>query len=73
MRTMPTNTRRRTPLPSHLVRKISVEAPADPRSVRKVLLGEPVAIMTRERIVKALREHGLEHLVPQQPMARGEK
>jgi hypothetical protein len=70
---MPTRTRRRTPLPSHLVRKISVEAPADPRSVRKVLLGEPVAIMTRERIVRALREHGLKQLVPLQPAAEVER
>jgi hypothetical protein len=43
----------------------AVDAPADPRSVRKLLLGEPVAPMTRERIVKALRKHGLEQLVPQ--------
>ena len=63
---MPTHNRRRTPLGAHLVRTICVEGHADPRSVRKVLLGEPVSIMTRERILRALQERGLEHLVQEE-------
>lgn len=60
---MTSKSTRRTPLAAHLVRAVAVAAPADPRSVRKVLLGEPVAVMTRERIVRALRERGLDHLM----------
>jgi hypothetical protein len=55
---------RKTPLAAHLVRKVSVLAPADPRSIRKLLLGEPLSPMATERIQRALRELGLEHLVP---------
>lgn len=55
---------RKIPLAAHLVRKVSVLAPADPRSIRRLLLGEPLAPMTEERIRRALREIGLEHLVP---------
>ena len=55
----------KTPLPTHLVLKVSAEAPADPRTVRKLLRGEYVSPMPRERIVRALKERGLEHLVPQ--------
>jgi len=58
--------KRRTPLPAHLVLKVAVEASADPRSVRKLLRGEPLAALTSERILRALRERGLDHLVPHQ-------
>jgi len=57
-------TQRRVPLAAHLVRKVSVEAPADPRSIRKLLLGEPLSPMTAERIRRALDQLGLAHLVP---------
>lgn len=60
----PTAANRRTPLAAHLVRKVCVEAPADPRSVRKLLLGEPLSPMTADRIRRALIEQGLGHLVP---------
>ena len=60
---MPITSRRRTPLAAHLLRAISVEAPADPRTVRKVLLGEQVSPMARERVVAALKARGLGHLV----------
>lgn len=56
--------RRKTPLAAHLMRVVSVEAAADPRTVRKVLLGEPVAPLARERVVRALEACGLMHLVP---------
>ena len=54
---------RKTPLAAHLVRKVSVEAPADPRSIRKLLRGEPLSPMTAERIRRALAELGLAHLL----------
>jgi hypothetical protein len=55
---------RKTPLAAHLVRKVSVAAPADPRSIRKLLRGEPLSPMTAERIRRALEDLGLAHLVP---------
>lgn len=61
--------KRRAKLPASLLRKASVLAPADPRSIRKLLRGEPLAPMTAERIVRALREMGLQHLVPSEPGA----
>ena len=60
----------RTPLATHLVLKVSAAAPADPRTVRKLLRGALVSPMVRERIVRALHEMGLDHLVPQ-ARARG--
>lgn len=61
---MPDKTNRRTPLAAHLVRAVSVEAPADPRTVRKVLLGEPVSPLAHDRVLRALKACGLLHLVP---------
>lgn len=61
---MSTATQRKMPLSAHLVRKVSVEAPADPRSVRKLFLGEPLSPMTADRIRRALRVLGLDHLAP---------
>jgi len=60
---MPRTMRHKTPLAAHLVRAVSVEAPADPRTVRKVLLGEPVSPLARDRILRALEARGLSHLV----------
>ena len=60
-----TNATNRKPLLSaHLLRKVAVEAPADPRSICKLLRGEPLALMTAERIQRALEARGLAHLVP---------
>jgi hypothetical protein len=63
-------TNRKTPLPAHLLREVSVAAPADPRSVSRVLLGERVAPLVRERILRALEARGLRHLVPLEGAAR---
>ncbi|HEU4406249.1 MAG TPA: hypothetical protein VFS43_13375 [Polyangiaceae bacterium] len=41
-----------TTLSPHDVRQIAVEAEADPRTVRKVLRGEPVTKGTAERRIK---------------------
>ena len=63
--------RQPTPLPTHRVNKVSADAPADPRTVRKLLRGEYVSPMVRERIVRALRENGLEHLAQESPAEVG--
>jgi hypothetical protein len=54
---------RRNTLGAHLTRCIAAEAPADPRSIEKLLRGEPVAPICRERIMRALEARGLAHLV----------
>lgn len=56
---------RKAKLPAALLRKASVLAPADPRTIRKVLRGEPVSPMAAERVMRALRRMGLSHLVPE--------
>ena len=61
---MPSTTRHRAILPAHLVRKVCDDAYADPRSLRKLLAGRPLALMTRARLLRALEERGLVHLVP---------
>ena len=61
--------KRKTPLAAHLVRAVAVEAPADPRTVRKVLLGEVVSPMTHDRVLHALEARGLLHLVPSREKA----
>lgn len=55
--------RRKTPLAAHLMRAVSVEAAADPRTVSKVLRGEIVAPLAHERVLRALKARGLLHLV----------
>jgi hypothetical protein len=60
---MPEIVKRKTPLPAHLIRVVSVEATADPRTVRKVLLGRPVSPLARDRVLRALETRGLLHLV----------
>ena len=69
---MTDTTKRKAKLPAHLLRAVSAEALADPRSVQKLLRGDPVSPMTRERIERALRERGLDHLLPTVP-AEGEQ
>lgn len=61
--TMQHTKRRNSPLGAHLTRRVAVEAPADPRTVRKVLLGHPVSPMAKERVLRVLSARGLEHLV----------
>lgn len=51
-------------LPAHQLRRVAVEAGCDPRSVVKMLAGEAVQPLLRERVTRALEAHGLGHLVP---------
>jgi hypothetical protein len=62
---MPSKSKRKLPIGAHVVCTLSVEAPADPRTIHKLFRGEPLAPMTRERILRAVRARGLEHLVPE--------
>lgn len=48
------------PIPeAHVIRRLAVEASADPRTVLRVLQGAPVRGAVRERIDRVLRAHGL--------------
>ncbi len=49
------------------LRRIAVLASADPRTVRRALLGEPVQPMILDRIVRAMKDAGLEHMLPPNP------
>ncbi len=60
---MPDIVKRKTLLPAHLIRAVSVEALADPRTVKKVLRGEQVSPLAHERVLRALEARGLLHLV----------
>jgi len=51
-------------LAPHVEREVSVKASVDPRTVRRVLNGEPTLAMPRGRVIKALRELGLDQYVP---------
>ncbi len=46
-------------LSRHQELEVAVKASADPRTVRKVVAGEPVRGVARERVERALREMGL--------------
>jgi hypothetical protein len=67
---MRTTVKRKTPLAAHLLRAVAVEAPADPRTIRRVLLGEPVSPLAKERVLRALDARGLLHLVPNHDSSR---
>ncbi len=54
---MSTLSKRRLPL--HQEREVAVAASVDPRTVRRVMAGEPVRIMARERVERALRKLGI--------------
>jgi DNA-binding LacI/PurR family transcriptional regulator len=41
------------------IRRIAVEADADPRTVKRVIRDQPVQRMTADRITRALRKLGL--------------
>ena len=51
-------------LPQHILRAVSVESGADPKSVQRVVSGEPTRALTRTRIVAALEKMGLGAWVP---------
>lgn len=53
-------------LPAHTLRALSVAAECDPRTVARVVAGAPTKGVRRERVERALREAGLEHLVAHQ-------
>ncbi len=49
-------------LTAHEIRQVSVTAACDPRSVVALVEGRATRALTRLRIVRALRELGLEHV-----------
>lgn len=56
--------KRSLPISAHTLRELAVSAPADPRTIRRLLLGKPTAAMARARIEAALRNAGLAGLIP---------
>jgi DNA-binding LacI/PurR family transcriptional regulator len=46
------------------VRRIAAAAEADIKTVKRVLLGQPTKATPRERVERAIRSLGLEHLLP---------
>ncbi len=51
-------------LSPHELRALSVEAQTDPRTVAKVLRGEPVRALPRDRVLAVLKRRGLLSLIP---------
>jgi hypothetical protein len=51
-------------LPAHLLRRISVDAGVDPRTVRRVVSGKPTKGLQRERVERALTLAGLANFLP---------
>jgi hypothetical protein len=47
-----------------IARKVAVHSGADPRTVKRVVAGEKVNPLTRERIVAAMKDLGLDGLLP---------
>lgn len=45
--------------PAHIIRRISVRASVDPRTVERAIRGERVQPMTLERIARAMATEGL--------------
>lgn len=62
---------RAEPVPAHLLRRISVEADVDPRTVARVIAGSPTRGIQRERIERACRAAGIE--LPARRPAKGER
>lgn len=52
-------------LPAHVRRTISATAEADPRTIDRLLQGKPVMPMTRQRILRAMRQLGFSELADQ--------
>lgn len=53
-----------TRMPRHLERAVAVAASVDPRTVRSVLDGRATRPMPRERIVRVIRDLGLQRYLP---------
>lgn len=53
-------------LSPHKLRALSVESQTDPRTVAKVLRGEPVRALPRDRVVAVLQKHGISVPVAQE-------
>jgi hypothetical protein len=51
-------------------RELALAALVDDRSLERFIHGEPIRHLTRERIMRALRERGLEHLLPAEGVTR---
>jgi len=51
-------------MPESVKRRVAVDSRTDPRTVAKLLAGKPIRPMTRERIVDAMRDLRLLHLLP---------
>jgi hypothetical protein len=49
-------------LPAHQLRRISVAAEVDPRTVARFIAGAPTKGLHRERVERALRDAGFAHL-----------
>ena len=60
----PTSPAARPPLDASRVRAVAVAGGCDPRSVVKFLSGRTIQSLTRERVVRGLREMGFDHLIP---------
>lgn len=54
----------KAPLPTPELRSIAVEASVDPRTVAKVLRGDPVLALPRSRVLAELKKRGLLALIP---------
>jgi hypothetical protein len=54
---------------AHDIRRVAVEAPADPRTINAYLRGENVTPMARTRIERALRNLGFGALVRPAPVS----
>ncbi|MES2339311.1 MAG: hypothetical protein V4537_14550 [Pseudomonadota bacterium] len=55
---------KRTPVPWHVITRVAGKVPADPKTVRKVILGEPVRGSVYERVCAALKDEGIEYPAP---------
>jgi hypothetical protein len=61
MPSTPSNPERQLSAPE--LRELAVAAEVDPRTIQRVLAGERVVALPRMRIMRVLRERGLEHLL----------
>lgn len=49
-------------LPPHQLRELAVAAMVDPKTVARVIAGQATRPITRQRVVRALLDRGLQHL-----------
>jgi hypothetical protein len=67
------NMKEQDPAPAlepHLLRQIAVEAEVDPKTVARVLAGQPTRALQRRHIVEAVRKLGLERFLPAEEVSR---